>query len=306
MQYIQISDAERKKVNKFRKLIKNTGKGKVFLGCIGLSIDLPDESLYRYLVSSNYGVVPALRKLTNMITWRDTHHIDTLLSDMYVKQLVSILSKKLRFTEHGYDSLNRPLTIMAVGAFNLCEILKVIPIWCTYLKEYEIEDILLVFYYYTEYIEKKCQNISKHLGRDYTGNVTIMDMEGLSLRTHFHPKAITIFRTIVLANTYCYPESCQQVYIVNSPPIFSFFWSLILPIMNKMQYSKMKVINDVKEFLEFFPSDQLPSRYGGSCHCPAESILFDNVKKTGVSMSGVLRIPPNGIGKAGDRCDDHE
>ena len=59
MLYIQISDAERKKVNKFRKLIKNTGKGKVFLGCIGLSIDLPDESLYRYLVSSNYGVVPA-------------------------------------------------------------------------------------------------------------------------------------------------------------------------------------------------------------------------------------------------------
>ena len=190
-----------------------------------------------------------------MITWRDTHHIDTLLSDMYVKQVSSVFSchsSLYQSFQRNYGSLNmatirsieqllpyfsnvQPLTIMAVGAFNLCEILKVIPIWCTYLKEYEIEDILLVFYYYTEYIEKKCQNISKHLGRDYTGNVTIMDMEGLSLRTHFHPKAITIFRvicfsldflqTIVLANTYCYPESCQQVYIVNSPPIFSFFWS---------------------------------------------------------------------------------
>ena len=71
-------------------------------------------------------------------------------------------------------------------------------LWCTYLKEHEIEDILLVFYYYTEYIEKKCQRISRQLKRDYTGNVTIMDMKGLSLRTHLHPKAITIFKVVLL------------------------------------------------------------------------------------------------------------
>ena len=52
----------------------------------------------------------------------------------------------------------------------------------------------MVFYYYTEYIERKCSQISRQRKRDYTGNVTLMDMKGLSLCTHLHPKAIAIFK----------------------------------------------------------------------------------------------------------------
>ena len=81
-----------------------------------------------------------------------------------------------------------------------------------------------MFHYYTEFVEQKCQRVSRELHRDYTGNVTIMDMKGLSLRNHFDPKAIDIFKAIVLINTYYYPESCHVVYVINSPPIFAFFW----------------------------------------------------------------------------------
>ena len=61
-------------------------------------------------------------------------------------------------------------------------------------QEYGADDILRVFHYYTEYIEQKCAAISQQLGRQYTGNVTLMDMEGLSLRKHLHPKAILLFK----------------------------------------------------------------------------------------------------------------
>lgn len=59
MQYIRISDTERKKVDAFRNHLVNHGKGKVCLTYIGCSIYLPDELLYRYLVSSNYRIAPA-------------------------------------------------------------------------------------------------------------------------------------------------------------------------------------------------------------------------------------------------------
>ena len=32
-----------------------------------------------------------------------------------------------------------------------------------------------------------------------------------------------------------------------------------------------------EELLEFFPPDQLPCHYGGSCQCKAEDTLFTNV-----------------------------
>ncbi|KAK8826508.1 hypothetical protein WA538_005971, partial [Blastocystis sp. DL] len=220
-----------------------------------------------------------------MVNWRKANRIDTLLQDMYIRQLTSILSRKLRFIEHGHDLLQRPLTIMAIGSFRLCDILK----------EYEIEDILMVFYYYTEYIERKCMHISRQLNRDYTGNVTLMDMEGLSLCTHLHPKAIAIFKTLVLSNTYYYPESCHRVYVVNSPPIFSFFWKLIYPLMNEMQYSKMHMINNLDELLNDFSPDQLPCHYGGNCQCEAEKILFGDMDAAPTTPSGVLKVPKNGL-----------
>lgn len=189
-----------------------------------------------------------------------------------------------------------------------------------------MEDILLVFHYYTEHIEQKCNKISRELHRDYTGNVTIMDMKGLSLRKHFDPKAIDIFKSIVLINTYYYPESCQAVYVVNSPPIFSFFWNclrfcrvqcvVISPLMNQSQYTKLKIIRDVSdlssslrhrhELLEFFPAASLPCRYGGSCHCSLEDILFkENTEEEMPLLGGVLHVVDSEVSKVGlsDACE---
>ncbi|KAM7459033.1 hypothetical protein BLSTO_00203 [Blastocystis sp. subtype 1] len=233
-----------------------------------------------------------------MVSWRAKNRIDYLLQDIYAKQLTIILSRKLRFIEHGTDRLNRPLTIINIGAFRLCSILE----------EHSMEDILLVFHYYTEHVEQKCHKISRELHRDYTGNVTIMDMKGLSLRKHFDPKAIDIFKSIVLINTYYYPESCQAVYVVNSPPIFSFFWNLISPLMNQSQYTKLKIIRDVSdlssslsnrhELLEFFPAASLPCRYGGSCHCSLEDILFkENTEEEMPLLGGVLHVVDSEVSK---------
>ena len=52
-----------------------------------------------------------------MIEWRNENHIDTLLQDVYSRQvfirfisftqLTTILQRKLRFCEHGHDKLKR-------------------------------------------------------------------------------------------------------------------------------------------------------------------------------------------------------
>ena len=77
----------------------------------------------------------------------------------------------------------------------------------------------MVFYYYTEYIERKCMHISRQLNRDYTGNVTLMDMEGLSLCTHLHPKAIAIFKVGVAPDCKRRHSFCPIPTTIPSPVI---------------------------------------------------------------------------------------
>ena len=88
---------------------------------------------------------------------------------------------------------------------------------------YSAEEILNAHIYYNEYMEKLCRDASERMGVDYIGNSTIIDLEGLSLSCHMNLKALNIFKEMILIHTYYYPESCQAVYVVNSPPIFSFF-----------------------------------------------------------------------------------
>ena len=74
-------------------------------------------------------------------------------------------------------------------------------------------------------MDKLSREASKRMGVDYVGNATIIDLEGLSLSQHMNLDAMSIFKEMILIHTYYYPETCDVIYVVNYPPIFTFFWN---------------------------------------------------------------------------------
>ena len=91
---------------------------------------------------------------------------------------------------------------------------------------------------------------------------------------------------------------------------------MISPLMNQSQYTKLKIIRDVSdlssslrhrhELLEFFPAASLPCRYGGSCHCSLEDILFkENTEEEMPLLGGVLHVVDSEVSKVGlsDACE---
>lgn len=76
---------------------------------------------------------------------------------------------------------------------------------------------------------------------------------------------------------------------------------MISPLMNQSQYTKLTIIHDVSdlsfsvtnrhELLELFPAASLPCRYGGTCHCSLEDILFKESTEDEMPLQGgVLHV----------------
>ena len=83
---------------------------------------------------------------------------------------------------------------------------------------------------------------------------------------------------------------------------------MISPLMNQSQYTKLKIIHDVsdlpsflrprRELLEFFPAASLPCRYGGSCQCALEDILFkESTEEEATPLGGVLHVVDSAVSK---------
>lgn len=108
MQYFHISDKELMKVTEFRNFVIQNGNCVRNGLLIGYYLNLPDETLYRYLVTSNYKMAPAcnyftlllislVSKIIKMIEWRVQNRIDSLLNDVYAMKVWVVF--------HIYDSL---------------------------------------------------------------------------------------------------------------------------------------------------------------------------------------------------------
>jgi len=98
----------------------------------------------------------------------------------------------------------------------------------------------------------------------------IMDLSGLG-RQHLDRRGLVYFKKIIDLSQHAYPEMLGDLYIVNTPWIFSMAWKLVSPWLNEKTLSKIHILpNDRYQALlrEAIDPKHIPDFLGGECSCP--------------------------------------
>ena len=97
----------------------------------------------------------------------------------------------------------------------------------------------------------------------------VMDLSGLG-KQHLDRRGLVFFKRLVDLSQHNYPEMLGDLYIVNTPWIFSLGWKIVKPWLNEKTLAKIHILpNDkFKEILrEKIPDQHLPDFLGGTCTC---------------------------------------
>jgi len=99
----------------------------------------------------------------------------------------------------------------------------------------------------------------------------IVDLEGLGLRQLYLPALRYASEMIQLAEDN-YPESTGMICVINAPPIFQTFWSLVKPMIPPRTLKRIHFFgSDYKETLiSLLPPENVPAYLGGLCTCRAK------------------------------------
>lgn len=92
------------------------------------------------------------------------------------------------------------------------------------------------------------------------------DLNGLGW-AHMYKPAISTLQVCSALDESHYPEMLKRMFIINTPRIFTLFFSLVKPMMDKRTLDKIRVLGtDFLPVLEkHVDSVHIPKEYGGKC-----------------------------------------
>jgi hypothetical protein len=193
----------------------------------------------------------------NYLTWR----VEFNLVEMRVFPFPEVNDVKLYYP-HGFhktDKLGRPIYIERIGALNLNRLFEV-----TSFERMEM-------YFVREYeklIHEKFRAASERAGRRIENTLTILDLGGAAMKLMSKKVYGFVQRISKVAQDY-YPEILGNMFIVNTPLLFSGAYAMIKPWLDKR--TKDKISTHGKKFhsklFELVDPDDLPSFLGGNCNC---------------------------------------
>ena len=119
-------------------------------------------------------------------------------------------------------------------------------------------------------LEDKYVELSRKMGRRIDKIVLVVDLEGAGLQ-HFHPRSLSIFKSIVRASEDNYPETLALVLVITNSPLFHMGWEFASHFIDEGTKKKIKFFrpNECEEKLRrYIAPDQLPQCYGGTACYP--------------------------------------
>ncbi|EPS63027.1 hypothetical protein M569_11762, partial [Genlisea aurea] len=159
---------------------------------------------------------------------------------------------------HGVDKEGKPIYIERLGKVNVKGLAKVTTL-DRYLK-YQTEQ-------HETTISIRFPACSLAADKLIDRNITIIDVEGLSLRSFTGPVPQVL---VQLRNIYDkYPETMSKMVIVNAGPGFRFLWNAVKCLFDPSTVAKIQVLGDKykSKLLEMIDESELPNFLGGSCSC---------------------------------------
>ncbi|KAE8661824.1 Phosphatidylinositol/phosphatidylcholine transfer protein SFH11 [Hibiscus syriacus] len=251
------------------------------------------HTLLRFLRMRDFDLQKAKEMFLNYLQWRKDYGVDTIheaskvqaMSYLFMHEVfaphIFVFSFKsaiqdFKFDElaevkkcyphgfHGVDRIGRPIYIERVGMVDLNALLQVTSIdrFVKYHVSEQEKTLNLRF--------PACSIAAK---RHVASTTSILDVKGVGM-SNFSKPARYLFMEIQKIDSNCYPETLNQLFIVNAGSGFRMLWKVIKAFMDARTLAKIHVLgsnylNNLIEVIDPSPelNSNLPTFLGGSCTC---------------------------------------
>uniref|UniRef100_A0A0E0I030 CRAL-TRIO domain-containing protein n=1 Tax=Oryza nivara TaxID=4536 RepID=A0A0E0I030_ORYNI len=216
--------------------------------------------LLRFLKMRGFNIVKAKEMFLNMLKWREECAVDAIAKDFKFEEYDAV-KRCYPHGFHGVDRFGRPLYIERIGLVDLNKLMQVSST-DRYVKYHisEQEKTLSLRYPACSLVAKK------HIG----STTAIFDVKGLGMN-NFSKSGRDLFIEIQKIDSNYYPETLNQLYIINAGAGFRALWKVLKACMEARTLAKIQVLgtNYLSTILEAVDPSNLPDFLGGTCTCSA-------------------------------------
>uniref|UniRef100_I1QAH1 CRAL-TRIO domain-containing protein n=1 Tax=Oryza glaberrima TaxID=4538 RepID=I1QAH1_ORYGL len=213
--------------------------------------------LLRFLKMRGFNIVKAKEMFLNMLKWREECAVDAIAK---IEEYDAV-KRCYPHGFHGVDRFGRPLYIERIGLVDLNKLMQVSST-DRYVKYHisEQEKTLSLRYPACSLVAKK------HIG----STTAIFDVKGLGMN-NFSKSGRDLFIEIQKIDSNYYPETLNQLYIINAGAGFRALWKVLKACMEARTLAKIQVLgtNYLSTILEAVDPSNLPDFLGGTCTCSA-------------------------------------
>ncbi|CAN8268568.1 unnamed protein product [Cochlearia groenlandica] len=249
-----VRDAEEERaVNVFRKAL-------VSLDLLPIRHD-DYHTMLRFLKARRFDVDKAVHMWEEMIKWRKENGVDTIMQDFVYDEYEQV-QQYYPHGYHGVDREGRPVYIERLGKIDPCKLMKVTTL--ERFLRYHVQGFEKTF-------AEKFPACSIAAKRQINSSTTIIDVHGVSWMS-FRKLAQDLVMRMQKIDGDNYPETLNQMYIVNAGSGFKLVWNTVKGFLDPKTTSKIHVLGNKyrSHLLEIIDPSELPDFLGGNCSCANE------------------------------------
>lgn len=219
------------------------------------------HTMLRFLKARRFDHDKTVHMWEEMLKWRRENGVDTIMQDFVYEEYEEV-QQYYPHGYHGVDREGRPVYIERLGKVDPGKLMKVTSL--ERFLRYHVQGFEKTF-------SEKFPACSIAAKRHINSSTTIIDVQGVSWMK-LRKLAQDLVMRMQKIDGDNYPETLNQMYIVNAGNGFSIIWSTVKGFLDPKTSSKIHVLKnkDRSHLLEIIDPSELPDFLGGNCSCANE------------------------------------
>lgn len=219
------------------------------------------HTILRFLKARKFDFDKTIHMWAEMLNWRRENGVDSIIQDFVYDEHEEV-QRYYPHGFHGVDRAGRPVYIERLGKVEPSKLMSVTTV-DRFLK-YHVQGFEKTF-------AEKFPACSVAARRHVDSTTTILDVQGMNWMS-FGKVAHDLVMRMQKIDGENYPETLNQMYIVNAGSGFKFLWNTAKGFLDPRTTAKIHVLGNKfqKQLSEVVEPSQLPVFLGGTCLCPNE------------------------------------